>query len=350
MAKETQFSKDLIKEFGAGAFVTGGDISPSEIIHVSPRIDLLLGGGIPGGSVVTMVGPPKCGKTLTALHVLGKAQQIGRPTFFLNVEGRIKQRDLDGIACLDKHKLEIARSYRDPKTNQTRILTAHEFLKIAEDTVNNVPGAVIVIDSISQLVTSGEMENELDKKDRAPGASLMAKFCRRLSNVIPVNDVVLIGILHFYANTSGYGKSKLVSGGTKIKYALDIGLECQKFEIFREGGTEDGRPIGQTVDWITTSTAFAPPGQKAQSIITYNTGIDELYEIVDMSIELGFVFKNGGWYTLAYMEDHLPEGEEWDDKQYKVQGKEKLINRIRDNEHERNLLINDFHAMMGVEQ
>jgi hypothetical protein len=195
------------------------------------------------------------------------------------------------------------------------------------------------------------MENELNKKDRAPGATLMAKFCRRLSNVIPVNDVILIGILHFYANTSGYGKARLVSGGTKIKYALDIGLECTKSEIFREGGVEDGRPMGQTVDWITTSTAFAPPGQKAQSIITYNTGIDELYEIVDMSIELGFVFKNHGWYTLSYMEDHLPEGEDWDDgKNYKVNGKEKLINRIRDNEHERELLLSDFHAMMGVEQ
>ncbi len=244
----------------------------------------------------------------------------------------------------------MARSYRDPKTGQTRILKAHEFLKIAEDTIHNVPGAVIVIDSISQLVTSGELENELDKKDRAPGASLMAKFCRRLSNVIPVNDVVLIGILHFYANTSGFGKRKLVSGGSKIKYALDIGLECQKFEFIREGGVEDGRPVGQTVDWITTSTAFAPPGQKAQSMITYNVGIDELYEIVDMSIELGFVFKNSGWYTLTYMEDHLHEGEEWNDGQkYKVQGKEKLVNRIRENEHERELLIKDFHAMMGVE-
>lgn len=339
-------NKDLVKEFGAGAFITGDQLDTNELIHVSPRIDLLLGGGIPGGTVVTLVGPPKSGKTVSALHMLGKAQQQGRPVFFLNVEGRIKPRDLEGISCLDSSKLTIVRSYRDE--DKTRILKAHEFLTIAENIAHNIPGAVIVIDSVSQLVTSGEMENELDKRDRAPGATLMSKFCRRLSNIIPVNDVVLIGILHFYANTSGYGKSKLVSGGNKLKYALDIGLECQKFQIIREGGTEDGRPLGQTVDWITTSTAFAPPGQKGQSMITYGVGIDELYEMVDMGIELGFITKGGAWYTLAYMEEYT-EPAEWNDgKNHKVQGKEKLVNRIRDDEDERLLLEQSFHEMMGL--
>jgi len=340
---------DLIKEFGKSAFIKGDTLAQytNDIIHVSPRIDLLLGGGIPGGTVVTLVGPPKCGKTVSALHILGKAQQCGRKVFFINVEGRIKPRDLNGISCLDTSRLEIVRSYRD-KDGTTRILKAHEFLTIVENIIHNHPGAVIVIDSISQLVTSGEMENELDKRDRAPGATLMSKFCRRLSNVIPVNDIVLIGILHFYANTSGFGKSKLVSGGNKIKYALDIGLECKKFEIVREGGTEEGRPLGQTIDWITTSTAFAPPGQRATSMLTYGVGIDEIYEIVDMSIELGFVQQAKSWYTMAYMKDHVPE-KTWDERNFKVQGKEKLVNRIRNNDDERLLLEKDFHAMMGMD-
>lgn len=343
-------SKDLIKEYGKQAFITGDQLESNPIVHVSPRIDLLLGGGIPGGSVVTLVGDPKCGKTVTALHILGKAQQQGRPVFFLNVEGRIKPRDLAGIQCLDESRLEIARSYRDPETGQTRILKAHEFLNIAEDLVHNVPRAVIVIDSISQLVTEKEMENELNQQDRAPGATLMSKFCKRLCNTIPVNDTILIGILHFYANTSGYGKSKLVSGGTKIKYGYDVGLECKGFEFIREGGLKEGMPIGQSVDWITTSTAFAPPGQRACSMITYGTGIDELYEIVDMSIELGFVQQNKAWFQMGYMEDHVP-AEEWNDgKAFKVQGKEKLVNRIRENENERELLLKDFHAMMGVDE
>ena len=244
--------KDLIKKFGQGAFITGDMLTSGDIIHVSPRIDLLLGGGIPGGSVVTLAGDPKCGKTVTALHILGKAQQSGRKVFFLNVEGRIKKRDLDGISCLDKSKLEIVRSYRD-EDGESHVFTADEFLSVAENLIHNHPGCVIVIDSISQLATSMEMGNDLDTQDRAPGAKLMAKFCRRVSNVLPINDVVLIGIVHFHANTSGFGKHKVVGGGNKIKYALDIGLECKGFKIVREGGVDEGRPLGQTIDWITTS-------------------------------------------------------------------------------------------------
>jgi len=347
--EELLVSKDLIKKFGESAFISGDALADhtNDIIHVSPRIDLLLGGGIPGGSVVTLAGSPKAGKTISALHMLGKAQQAGRKTFFLNVEGRIKPRDLNGISCLDPSKLQIVRSYRD-EDGKSRILKAHEFLAIAEDIIHNHPGAAIVIDSISQLVTSGEMENELDKQDRAPGAKLMSKFCRRLSNVIPVNDIILIGILHFIANTSGYGKSMFVSGGNKIKYAIDIGLECKKFTIMREGGAEEGRPIGQEVEWITTSTAFAPPGQRGTSMITFGIGIDELYEMVDLGTEFGFIQQAASWCKMLYMEDIV--GKDFNIKDYQVQGKQNLVNRLRDNADEREALENAFKDMLGADQ
>ena len=346
---------DLVKEFGDAAFILGSELSQhtNDILHVSPRIDLLIGGGIPGGSVVTLAGDPKCGKTVTALHMLGKAQQAGRPTFFINVEGRIKPRDLNGIACLDPTKLQIIRSYRDEE-GQSRILKANDFLTITEKIIHDHPGAVIVIDSISQLVTSGEMENEMDKQDRAPGAKLMSKFCRRLANVIPVNDIILIGVLHFIANTSGFGKAKFASGGNKIKYAMDVGLECKKFTIVREGGVEDGKPLGQEVEWITTSTAFAPPGQRATSMLTFGIGIDELYETIDMGIEFGFIQQAKAWFTMSYMED-LVSKEEWGEgkgagKKFKAQGRPKLVQRLRDNQDEREALEKVFREMMGVDE
>ncbi len=342
-------TKDLIKEFGENAFIMGDALEQhsNSVVSVSPRIDFLLGGGIPGGSVVTLAGSPKCGKTLLSLHVLGKAQQQGRPTYFINVEGRIKPRDLHGIKNLDPSKLHIVRSYRD-EGGQSRILNAKEYLSIAEQIIHNCPGSVIVIDSISQLVTSGEMANELDDRDRAPGATLMAKFCRRLSNIVPVNDIILIGILHFIANTSGYGKSLVATGGNKIKYAMDIGLECKSFKIIREGSEETGRPIGQEVEWVTTSTAFAPPGQRGKSMITFGIGIDELYEMVDMGMEFGFIQQSGSWLKMIYMEDYVDK-KEWNIKNYQIQGKQNLVNRLRENEQERECLQKAFNQMMGIE-
>lgn len=338
------FEKDLIKKFGSDAFITGEDLSQdcNDMVRISPRVDFVLGGGIPGGSVVTLAGAPKCGKTVTTLHILGKAQLAGRDVYYINVEGRIKQRDLDGIACLDKSKLHIVRSYRN-SDGQTHIFSAEEFLTIVETIAKTRPGSVIVVDSISQLVTSGEMIDDIEKQSRAPGAQLMSRLCRKLSNVIPVNDIILIGILHVVANTSGYGKTTSVTGGNKIRYAMDIGLECKKYTIIREGG-EDTIPIGQEVEWQTTSTAFAPPGQKTTSFITYGVGIDELREIVELGVEFGIIHQGGAWFTMSYMEDIVGN---FDVKQYRVQGKANLMKRLKENKEEREALEKAFYDMIG---
>lgn len=52
------------KSFGDEIFVRGRDIveDKKKVIPVSPKIDYMLGGGIPEGSVVVSTGPPKVGK------------------------------------------------------------------------------------------------------------------------------------------------------------------------------------------------------------------------------------------------------------------------------------------------
>lgn len=330
--------KSLIKKLGQGAFITGADLQDTQhdILHVSPKLDIILGGGIPGGSVVTIAGDPKAGKTITALHILAKAQHQGRPTYFINVEGRIKPRDLQGIQGLDLEKLNIVRSYKEEK--ESRILSAEEFLMAVEHIIHNETGAVIVIDSISQLATSNELEKDIDEQARAPGAMLMARFCKRMSNVIPVNDIILIGVLHFIANTSGKGKWKIVSGGRKIQYAFDVGLECEGFSRFNDTGKEDGKIVGQTVNWVTTGTAtIAPPGQKTTSIIRYGIGIDELAEIVDVAIELGFIRQAGAWFYLKFL------GEE-----EKCQGKNNVVERLRNDKEEFKQLEESLYELLGT--
>lgn len=332
-------NQDLIKKFGEGAFITGDQLKEqaNPTLHVSPKLDLILGGGIPGGSVVTLTGDPKCGKTVTCLHIAAKGQAQGRPVHYLNVEGRLKTRDLDGIRGLDQSKFNIVRSYRLPD-GSTRILTAEEFLQTAETICHTVPGAIVIIDSISQLMTSGEFTKDIGDKSRAPGAVLIAQLTRKLANVIPVNDVILLCIVHFIANTSGFGKAKVSSGGNKIKYACDIGLECKKFTFIREGGgedTEEGvenvkKPIGQKVTWVTTSTAFAPPGQVTDSIIKYGIGIDEMTELVQLAIEFGFIARSGAWFKLVYLADSMPDIYKADEGKKKgslpnIQGESNLV-------------------------
>ena len=45
----------------------------------------------------------------------------------------------------------------------------------------------------------------MNKMQRADGAKLLAKFCRKVANVIPVNKNIVIGITHLMGNPTGYG-------------------------------------------------------------------------------------------------------------------------------------------------
>lgn len=336
----------LIKSYGAGAFITGKELVEyqKEFVPVSPCLDVVLGGGIPGGCYVNLIGESKAGKTISALHIAGNAQQLGRKVYYFNIEGRIKSRDLQGIKHLDQDKLTIVRSYKNDE-GESRILTAEEYLTIAEHVIHNVPGSVLIFDSVSQLATEKDLNADIGDQLRAPGPVLMAQFLKKMSNVVPVNDNIIISILHLIANTSGFGASKVPSGGRKIFYAADIILTAKSFKYIRPGvqkeDTDEGTEpaIGQEVVWLTTSTATIAPGQKITSIIRYGIGIDEIAELIKLGVDTGFIMASGAWLKLTYLKDKV-------DEIPNIQGREKLYHYFCEHNDHLEILRQEIRKML----
>src|SRR5688572_14462502 len=71
------------------------------VINFSENLDMILGGGIPLGSFVVIAGQKKLGKTTSILHFCANAQKQGCKVYYLDVEHRLKPRDLKGIPGLD---------------------------------------------------------------------------------------------------------------------------------------------------------------------------------------------------------------------------------------------------------
>lgn len=288
-------NKDLIKKYGKEAFLLGHELidQEKEIIPISPALDTITG-GVPSGSVVLLSGDSNCGKTITALHIAGNAQKLGWSVYFSDIERRLKSRDLCGIKSLDADKVNIIQSYKG------KILTAEEHLSIVEDHIHNQTKAILILDSVSQLVTEKELIGTLDDQHYAPGPKLMAHFLRRISNVIPVNDIIIIAIVHLIASMKKFGKDKVRTGGRKIEYAADVDLNAKTFSIFKD---KNDTPVGQTVKWQTNSTATnLAPGQSIESTIRYGIGIDEISEIICLGMDLGFIEKSGSWFCLKYLQ------------------------------------------------
>ena len=346
---------EIIKQFGDKAVLPASAVveDKKQIIPWAPSLDIILGGGVPEGSWVTLTGEPKCGKTTTCLHFAAKAQKESngsRNVYYLNIEGRLKPRDLNGIDGLDLDNIHVIGSYFDENDGKGRILSAEEYLQAGEHVIKNDPGCIVIIDSVSQLITEKEINSDVKELHRAPGAKLLSNFCKRMANVIPVNRNIVLAITHQIANVSGYGKSKVESGGRKIAYAVDIKLEAKRVEKWTTG-KDDDYPVGQIVTWETHSTAIIAPGRKIASYIRSGNGIDETTEIIGLAIDTGFITKKGSWMTCSFMENHLDilGVEEWteeSERTCKAQGQEKIRNMLLENPLWLEALNNDIKEML----
>jgi recombination protein RecA len=316
--------EDVIKKFGDEVILSGNALLDKKImtIPVSPALDIALNGGIPEGSFVVLTGQPKCGKTTSSLDFAATAQRLeyahqsfkdGRQVYYLNIEGRLKKRDLEGIPGIDLSRFHIIGS------QQGKILHGEEYLQIAERIINEVPGCILIIDSYSALCTEAEITSDMDKMQRADGAKLLAKFCRKVSNVIPVNRNIVIGITHLMGNPTGYGAEFKEKSGQAIAYQTDIKLRAKTFKPWLIG--TDNTQIGQEIEWQVICSSLGSPGAVTTSYIRYGQGIDKCTELISLASDLGVIHKGGAWYTISCLEDKP-----------KFQGSEKVRAFLLENE------------------
>jgi recombination protein RecA len=332
--------EDVNKAFGDNIVLSGNALLDKKLctISVSPSLDMVLGGGIPEGSFVILTGQPKGGKSVTALDIAASAQQKqyahgsfseGRQVYYFNVEGRLKKRDIEGIKGLDLDRFHIIGS------QEGKILHAEEYLQIAEKVINEVSGSVVIIDSYSALCTEAEITSDMDKMQRADGAKLLAKFCRKVANVIPVNKNIVIGITHLMGNPTGYGAEFKEKSGQAIAYQTDVKLRIKKFTPWVLGN--QSTQIGQEVEWQVICSALGAPGGTITSYIRYGEGIDKHTEAICLASDLGLIHKGGAWYTLTSLPDKP-----------KFQGTEKMRSYLVDNPDVFKSLIESINETIGL--
>lgn len=195
----------------------------------------------------------------------------------------------------------------------------------------------MIIDSYSALCTEAEITSDMDKMQRADGAKLLAKFCRKVANVIPVNKNIVIGITHLMGNPTGYGAEFKEKSGQAIAYQTDVKLRAKTFKPWTISA--DSTQIGQEVDWQVICSALGPPGATITSYIRYGQGIDVHMESIMLACDIGLINKGGAWYTLDFLEE---------EKKQKLQGSEKIRQFLIENPLAYKKLNEAIKKTMGI--
>jgi len=291
--------KSVAEEYGKGVIVSGNDIieDPCALIPISPSLDIITGGGILEGSFVGLTGPPKSTKTTSALSFLANCQlpQYGsRPVFYGKVEGRLSTQHLQGIRGLDLDNFKVIQS------REGQILSAQKYLQIFDNILTNIPRAVLLIDSISALCDQKELDGGVGTETRGSGAKLFSQWLSTMSNVVPVNRSIVIGITHMMCNTSGVGPKYLEKASRRWHYQCDYQLRT----IMKENWMGTNQILGFKVAWKCFTTPRGLPLMQTDSYFRFGVGLDRLYEAFSYGCLAGLIKKTSpksSWMTIDFL-------------------------------------------------
>lgn len=329
-------------DYGSGTLIGGEQFisRPKTIIPFSPALDMICGGGgIQSGTTVTITGNEKTGKTCSAFSFAANCQRPeygSRPIFYFKIEGRLSDKHLSEIQGLNLNK-----PYFNLVTSKKgKILSAQDYLKIALDVIKTVPGAVLIIDSISALCDERELTGGIGTETRGGGAKATSQFFNMASNYIPVNDCIVICITHLMCNTGGLGAAKVEKGTRRLQYQNDYKFKTTLGKDWKWKGV-GGKQIGMKITWTCTHTTTGRPHQTINSFFRYGVGIDRLYEIMDFGMAAGMI-TGKGWYELPFVLKRLPNLEI-----PKLNGGEGVYKKLLENPEWVQWLTEDVNAMLG---
>lgn len=289
------FSPIVNKKYGKGLFVKGSDLidSPKKIFSISPRVDLLLNGGIRESDWISIIGPAKIGKTVLALRMAERCQKQGYFILYANIENRLKAMNLQGTKGLsysNEDDFMILQSTKDV------ILNGEMYLDIMETVLKNKEKVFLIADSFSSLTHPKQVEQGVGTHTRGGMGVLTSQFINNVSPIVQSRGHIVVNILQQYCNTSGFGKHRNVSGGSKVIYQSDTTIEAKSKVELKNGEKIFGQSVKLEID---CSSLGGFPGTQVDTYIKYGHGIYAEMELIDMAKEVGIIETSGAWLNYG---------------------------------------------------
>lgn len=269
-----------IGKFGEMPFEDAEKVSTGSI-----DLDRVLEGGLPRGRVIEITGDAGVGKSTLSLSVVNEIQKLGGVACFIDVEQAISV----------KYAKKIVKNFDDVVFCQPTV--GEDAWEVAASFANTGEIDLIVMDSVAALVPRSELDGMMG--DSLPGlhARLVAQGLKKVFGACQKNDCMFVMINQQRSTIGGYGPSKISTGGNAPRYYNSV-----KLEVHRTMGGQNkwgDEIVSETRGVKVLKSKVSPPHASAVFNIKYNVGIDRIQDVIDFSIDMGYIVRGGAWFTLG---------------------------------------------------
>ena len=264
-----------------------------------------LHGGIPKGRVTMLAGESMTGKSLFVMKILAAAQKSGLIPVIFDTENAI---DPDGAERLG---LDVSKVKYVPciSTEQTRN-ALYKFLTSVKE--KGLEGKfIIAIDSLGNLqseLSLSRMGKDNTASDMGTNARAMKSLMQTCTNLGAVTQTTIICTNHVYDNPAALFPSieKNMPGGKSCVYLPSVTVQLARKPMKADGGkTMDGETAvaqksyaGIIIRALTRKNRFIKQYLEGEMYLSFASGLDRYYGLIDLAVGLGAVIQTGATYQL----------------------------------------------------
>lgn len=319
---KVKLKKDLLKDYrqrmqkagvtNVATIADGKSTVRRSISTQSIALDAKLGGGIPLGKIIEVVGPPHVGKSTFLDHCFAQVQKEDGLAVLADTE---YSRDSKYSARIGVDVKEIiylewddTEQYIENVVNavyETVVFWRKEApdmpVIIGWDALGSTASADDIKKGLGAKATKGKDGEEVKKRAAKPGAAAkaMSMAMRQIAPAIAGTNIAFIILNHEYevVNTGrGAGPKRKAYGGKGVPHAASLRFTMWPVERIKDN---QGVIIGsKVVVTFQKDRIYGQTNKTANLAVLTGIGIDNVYSLLHDLKNCGVIVTNGGWSAM----------------------------------------------------
>jgi RecA/RadA recombinase len=296
-------------------WISTGSYALNKIISGDPRK------GIPVGLITAFAGESSTGKSFICANVAREAQKQGFIVIYVETENSPVGDMLTKVGADSENiiKPEGCFTIAAVKNNLVKTLRAiHEQFPTSK--------ILVILDSLGNLVSDKQLYGDIEDNKIGHDQGMKAKELKALSAILTqelgrCNGTMLVAN-HIYLKPGQNPKippEEVFSGGSGFLYTASVIVYMHKRtekeeEENQATGKDEKRAVGVFLRGMTKKNRIVPEGKKGEFHVSFRSGMNKWYGLLEEALVHGFLEDTGGFYKVKHLDKKFREGELYKDE------------------------------------